>query len=431
MAKSSPMTLRNHVIYSVYVRNHCGVGTFNALLDDLPRIKDLGVDIIWLMPIHPIGVKNKKGSLGCPYAIQNYREINSEYGDLTSFKKLVESIHHLGMKCMIDVVFHHTSPDSDLYHKHPEFFYMKNGRVGNKVGDWYDIIDLDFSNIQLWHELIDTLKYWVSLGVDGFRCDVASLVPIDFWLMAREEVAKIKEDVLWLSETVEPHFVSDVRREGYYAASDSESYQAFDITYDYDGFLYFKNYLEGRNTLEDYLEKIRQQEYIYPNNYAKLRFIENHDQSRIKTLIPNGDLLKIWTAFMYFQKGPVLLYAGQEAQEIHRPSLFDLDPISWDNLNDDFVDYLKNLYKIKQKTIFANGYYHIHRIDKKGVIYATYEINNKILAGIFNVENKAGTIKVELPDGNYTNLVDGSPIMIEKGEIVLKNSAIILEIVSA
>ncbi len=151
MAKDTNKNLRNSVIYSVYIRNYGDNGIFKDLEEDLERLKKIGVDIIWLMPIHPIGVKNKKGSLGCPYAIKNYREVNPEYGTLEDFQSLIKSIHNLGMKCIIDVVYHHTSPDSYLLEAFPEYFYRKSdGSFGNKVGDWTDIIDLDYRNKELW-----------------------------------------------------------------------------------------------------------------------------------------------------------------------------------------------------------------------------------------------------------------------------------------
>ncbi len=429
MANDTCVSLRNNVIYSVYVRNHSKGGTFHDVMNDLPRIKELGVDTIWFMPIHPIGVVNKKGSLGCPYAIKDYKDVNPDYGDLDSFKKLVDSIHSHNMKCIIDVVYNHTSPDSVLYNKSPQFFYRKpNGDVGNKVADWYDIIDLDYSNKDLWVELIEALKFWVTLGVDGFRCDVAPLIPLEFWMEAKAEVEKINKDVIWLSETVDPGFINYIRQQNFYAASDSEIYQAFDITYDYDGFSYFKNYLEGQIPLNSYLEKLRQQEYIYPANYVKLRFLENHDQARIKKLIPQEDKLRMWTAFMYFQRGSVLLYAGQEAQETHTPSLFDVDLVTWNNLNSDFTSYLKTLYSIKQKDYFSKGYYTINKLDKDGVIYATYEYNNKAIVGVFNVEGKIGEVNLNIKDGNYTNLIDKTSVEVKDGKVQLSDTAVIFEV---
>ena len=150
MAAERKTELRNQAIYSVYLRNHTPEGSFRALVPDLDRIKALGTDIIWLMPIHPIGLKGRKGSLGSPYANRDYRSVNPEYGSLEDFKALAEEIHRRGMKCIIDVVYNHTSPDSLLYEQHPDWFYRRpDGRPGNRVGDWTDVIDLDYGKREL------------------------------------------------------------------------------------------------------------------------------------------------------------------------------------------------------------------------------------------------------------------------------------------
>ena len=141
MANNTDPRLQNQVIYSVYVRNHTPEGTFRTVIPDLDRIKSLGTDIVWFLPIHPIGEAGKKGSLGCPYANRDYRTVNPAYGTMEDFQALVDAIHARGMKCMIDVVYNHTSPDSTLVAEHPEFFYQKpDGKRGNKVGDWTDVV---------------------------------------------------------------------------------------------------------------------------------------------------------------------------------------------------------------------------------------------------------------------------------------------------
>ena len=156
---------------------------FKGLIADL-IIKDLGIDIVYLLPIHPIGLKDRKGEVGSPYAIYDYYEIAKENGSLDDFKLLVDEVHKRGMKLMIDIVFNHTSRDSILTQKHPEWFYHKpDGSFANRVGDWSDITDFDFSNREVWDYLIDVLKYWAQYA-DGFRCDVAPLLPLDFWLEA-------------------------------------------------------------------------------------------------------------------------------------------------------------------------------------------------------------------------------------------------------
>lgn len=428
MANNTNISLRNQVMYSVYVRNHGINGNFKDVEEDLERIKCLGTDIIWLMPIHPIGVKNKKGHLGCPYAIKNYREVNPEYGSLEDFKLLINKIHVLGMQCIIDVVYNHTSPDSWLVENHPEFFYRKpNGEMGNKVGEWTDVVDLDYNNKKLWEYQIETLKYWLNLGVDGFRCDVAPLVPLEFWLQARAEVAKVNENTIWLSETTHPKFILEMRENGFEGLSDSEIYQAFDITYDYDVNVEYLGYLRGENSLKEYVDKVSMQESMYPNNYVKLRFLENHDQPRVKGLIHDEELLKIWTGFLYFQKGCTLLYAGQEVQEVHTPSLFDIDKINWNGIKKDFVELLQTLGKIKKREIMAKGYYEIYTVCNKDITIASYKFLDKRLIGIFNLGKEHGEIAINAADGEYINLVDGTVVKVNKGKVELENKVLIFQ----
>ena len=170
MAVNTDKTLQHQLIYSVFVRNHTPEGTFRALERDLDRLSALGTDIVWLMPIHPIGEVGRKGTLGSPYAIRDYRGVNPEYGTVENFRHLVDAIHVRGMKCIIDVVYNHTSPDSVLAQTHPEwFFHDEQGRPSRHVADWWDVVDLDYTHKELWRYQIDTLKMWAEI-VDGFRC---------------------------------------------------------------------------------------------------------------------------------------------------------------------------------------------------------------------------------------------------------------------
>ena len=243
MAIDTSKSLRNKIMYQIYVRNFSEGGTFNDVVPQLDRIHDLGVDIIWFGPIHPIGKKARKGDLGSPYAISDYRAVNPEYGTLEDFKNLVKEIHAHGMKCMIDVVYNHTSPDSVLVSEHPDWFYHKpDGSFGNHVGDWSDIVDLDYNNRDLWDYQIDTLKMWADI-VDGFRCDVAPMIPLEFWERARAEIAGVHPDCLWLSESIEPEFLIALREMGLCALSDSEIFRAFDVSYEYDVYGDMINYV--------------------------------------------------------------------------------------------------------------------------------------------------------------------------------------------
>ena len=229
MAENTPAALQKQLIYSLYVRAHTDEGTFLSLIPDLDRIRALGADWIWFLPIHPIGEKGKKGSLGCPYANRDYRTTNPAYGSVEEFRFLCDEIHRRGMKVMIDVVYNHTSPDAVLLEEHPDFYYRDaEGKPGNRIGDWADVIDLDYRNHALWDYQIESLQFWASI-VDGFRCDVASFVPLDFWRAARAAVARVNPGCVWLAETVHMSFGNFARREGFTSSRDTEAFDAFDI----------------------------------------------------------------------------------------------------------------------------------------------------------------------------------------------------------
>lgn len=425
MAFNTDKTLRNQVMYSVFVRNYSQEGTFEGVRKDLQRIKDLGVDIIWLMPVHPLGEKARKGVLGSPYAIKNYREINPEFGTMDDFKALVSDIHSLGMKCIIDVVYNHTSPDSWLSVHHPEWFYHKeDGSFGNRVGDWTDIIDLDYSNKALWDYQIDTLKMWAEI-VDGFRCDVASLVPLEFWERAREEVSKVRENCIWLSESIEHGFIRYIRSQGMTALSDSEIYRAFDIAYDYDTAGDFVDSLLQKISLADYAKVLNLQETIYPDNYVKLRFLENHDRPRAHQLIADERALRVWTAFMYFQKGMPLVYNGQEVGEKHLPSLFDKDTIDW-SVKADLTPLMKKLSDIRRDEIFANSDYSVSAVGEDVLVAVHKTLNNKI-TGVFPVKASSTLVSVDVPDGTYTDLISGEKAEVKFGMLSVLSEAVIIK----
>ena len=423
MAKNTEISLRNKVIYSVYVRNHTNDGTFNAVAEDLDRIKSLGTDIIWFMPIHPIGVKNKKGSLGCPYANKDYRTTNPEYGTMDDFKSLVEKIHAKGMKCIIDVVYNHTSPDSNLSVEHPEFFYRKpDGNFGNKVGDWSDIIDLDYSNKELWQYQIDSLVMWAKI-VDGFRCDVASFVPVEFWKQAREAVAKVNPDCIWLAESVHSSFNVFSRKSGIYTASDYELFDAFDMEYDYDIREVFDKYLKGETSLSHYLDMFNYQEAIYPQNYDKMRCLENHDQPRICHYVKEKSDLENYTAFLYFLKGSTLIYAGQEFGCDETPSLFDKDVFPR-NTGIDLSNLFAKLDTIKKTVLDDDDYFKADADDENDIAILERDNNKKV--GIFSLKSKSADVKVDLPDGDYKNEISGETVTVSNGKVHCNGKAIII-----
>ena len=186
---------KNAVIYEVNVRQYTPEGTFKAFEKYLPKLKALGVDILWLMPVNPIGQVNRKGSLGSYYAVQDYKGINPEFGTLADFKHLINKIHSLKMHVIIDWVADHTSPDNVWLKDHKDFFLKDaNGKIISPVADWTDVIGLDYKNKELWNYMTDAMAFWIKeCDIDGFRCDVAAMVTNAFWIDAYPKLNKIKK----------------------------------------------------------------------------------------------------------------------------------------------------------------------------------------------------------------------------------------------
>jgi len=425
MAKETNIRLRSDVIYSIYVRNHTPEGTFRAVIPDLDRIKALGTDIIWFMPIHPIGVKGKKGSLGCPYANRDYRTVNPEYGTMEDFKALVDEIHTRGMKCIIDVVYNHTSPDSTLASEHPEFFYHKeDGSMGNHVGEWTDVVDLDYTCRELWDYQIQSLVMWAGI-VDGFRCDVASLVPVEFWCKARQAVEQVRPGCIWLAETVFSGMGQFCRKSGMYYANDYEMYEAFDMEYDYDVWEVFVKYLKGEIRLSHYIDMLNFQEEHYPTEYIKMRCLENHDQPRICSFVKDEQALSNYTAMLYFLKGSTLLYAGQEYENDHLPSLFDKDLMERAT-GKDLSGLMGNLYAIKKTLLSHEDYFKGGADDAHDIAILERDDCRRKKLGVFSLKGKSADVKVSFADGTYRNHVGGELVTVHGGIIRCEGRPIIL-----
>lgn len=425
MAQNTPNSTRNLVIYEIYVRNHGPHGNFSDVQEDLERIKDLGVDIIWFMPIHPIGKLNKKGTLGCPYSISDYREVNPEYGSRGDFSRLIVKAHSLGLKVMIDVVYNHTSHDSVLVKDHPNWYHQDAlGNPVTTVPDWSDVIDLKHPNPDLWKYLIDSLVMWAKFGVDGFRCDVASLIPEEFWVEARAQVEKVKPGVIWLAESVHAGFVEQRRLVDLFAISDSEVYRGFDLTYDYDIFTVWQAVVKNQLPVSRFLEMLRFQDAIYPANFNKLRFVENHDQARIMKMVPERNKALAWTAFAAFNRGAFLIYGGQESAAVQTPSLFEIDKVEWKNY--ELSSFLTTIAKLKKDPAQQFGKFVILSADP--AIQAVWKYEEGNLFGVFNVNGEHGQIEVNLPDGEYIDLISELSCTVKQGKLQLPDTAFVFRV---
>lgn len=427
MAQTTPQSIRNLVIYEIYVRNHGPNGTFADVSADLPRIREMGVDVIWFMPIHPIGERHKKGRLGCPYSIRDYREVNPEYGTKEEFRLLVQYAHALGLKVMIDVVYNHTAHDADLIDAHPQWYHRdENGRPVTTVPEWSDVIDLVYDDAALWEYQIETLRQWVRLGVDGFRCDVAPVVPLDFWRRARHEVAQINPHVIWLAESVHVDFILERRRRGLRAHSDGEIHAAFDLSYDYDIWPLWQKAVQEPALVPLYFAALWQQRGLLPAHAVKMRCVENHDQPRIMQQAPSRAQALAWTAFQAFNEGAFLIYAGQESENVHTPDLFDVDKIRWGGYT--LQSFLTKLCQLKKDPVQQTGQFTL--LTAQPTLSAVWQAADAALYGAFNVAGVVDVMPTPLPDGEYEDLLSepAQTVTVRDGEMAAPETAVILRV---
>jgi cyclomaltodextrinase len=315
IARSSRDWVGDGVIYQIFPRDFSPAGNFSGVTAQLDRLKDLGVTILWLMPIHPIGQEKKKGTIGSPYAVRDYYGVNPDYGTKEDLKKLIAESHRRGMKVIIDIVANHTSWDSVLM-KHPDWY--KHDAKGNITYpyDWYDIAALNYASPELRKYMTDMLKYWIrEFDLDGFRCDVAGEVPTDFWENARAELDRIKPDIVLLAEAHKAEL----------------EVKAFDLDYSWPLHSALTNVLQGRGRATDLREAWEQEAREWPRGALHMRFSDNHDERRAIARFGEPAALSA-SAMMFTLDGVPLIYNGMEVgdtTESGAPALFERLPIFW------------------------------------------------------------------------------------------------------
>jgi len=314
-ARPAPDWVRDGVIYEIYPRAFSEQGNFSGITARLDHLKDLGVTILWLMPIHPIGQEKKKGSIGSPYAVRDYYGLNPDYGSKDDLKKLIAESHRRGMKVIIDIVANHTSWDSVLM-KHPEFY--KRDAQGNITYpfDWFDIAALNYDNRELRQYMTEMLKYWIrEFDLDGFRCDVAGEVPTDFWENARAELDKIKPNIFMLAEAHKPELLV----------------KAFELDYSWPMHSVLTSVLQGRAPASELRQVWEREVKEWPRGAIHLRFSDNHDERRAVARFGEPAALAA-SALVFTIDGVPLLYNGMEVgdtTESGAPALFEKLPIFW------------------------------------------------------------------------------------------------------
>lgn len=315
-ARHSAAWVRSGVIYEINPRTFSASGDFRGVEAQLPRLKELGITILWLMPIHPVGQLKKKGTLGSAYAVRDYYAINPDYGTAADLKHLVQAAHAGGFKIIIDIVANHTAWDSVLM-KHPEFYkHDSEGHIISPVADWSDVAGLDYHNAELRKYMIEMLKYWLrDFDLDGFRCDVASMVPVDFWEEARRQLETIKPEIIMIAEAHQPDLLV----------------HAFDLDYAWPFHSTLTDVFENGTPASALKDSWQQTRKEYPKGAMEMRFSDDHDEKRaIARFGERGTLAA--SALVFTMDGVPLLYNGMEAgdtTESGAPALFEKLPVFW------------------------------------------------------------------------------------------------------
>lgn len=411
-ARPSEDWVRDAVIYEVYLRSFSKEGSFKALQRRLPELKDLGVTVVWLMPIHPVGELNRKGTLGSPYAVQDFYEVNPEFGTLDDFKSLVNEVHKQGMKIIIDLVINHTSWDSRLITEHTDWF-TKN-RVGAIIApnpDWHDVADLNYNQHELRKYMIQMMEYWVrDIGIDGYRCDVAELVPTDFWDLARKQLDKIKP-VMMLSEgTLPEHHV-----------------EAFDLTYSWNVYDVFEKIIKGSTLITVFDDVFKNESFQFPQSSLRLRFNTNHDKNAwdnpaIIKFTPQG--AKATAVFTFTYPGVPLVYNGEEAGNDKKLDLFEKVEIDWSK-NPDFRRLYKQLSTLRatHAALRRGEFVRVENSDNQKVYSFLRKLQDDQVVVVINFSTRERQVELKIPEsikGDIKEYFSGATMQALQGKLALK-----------
>lgn len=384
-------------IYEVNIRQYSKAGDFKGFEKHLPRLKEMGVDVLWLMPIFPIGKLKRKGSLGSYYSVRDYRAVNPDYGTMDDLVSLVQKAHEMGMHVILDWVANHTAWDNQLIFDHPDW-YTKDS-LGNFVSpfNWSDVADLNYNNQDLRTYMINSMKFWVNKAdIDGFRCDVAGLVPTDFWNKTRKELDKIKP-MFMLAEAEKPELLE----------------KAFDMDYGWKLFHIMNEIAKGNDNANDIENYFLESDSTYPKNAYRMYFTSNHDENSWSGTVYErlDDGAKAFAVLTATVPGMPLIYSGQEACLNKRLKFFDKDLIDWKQC--DFAGLYATLLKLKKENkALWNGdkggeMIRVHTSNDKAVYSFVRQKDEDKIFVVLNLTDKTQNIKFKgkLFVGNYKNVL--------------------------
>lgn len=407
----------NLPIYEVNVRQYTSSGTFEQFSTHLDRLKELGAGILWFMPIHPIGIQNRIGSLGSYYSVKDYYGVNSEFGTLEEFKTLVDSIHAKGMYVLLDWVANHTSWDNELTINHPDWYIKdNNGNFTPPPGtNWSDVIQLDYSKPELRTYMIDAMKFWVdSIGVDGFRCDAVSFMPLDFWSTAIAELKNIRSDIFILAEDNGTQYNT----------------AGFDMTYAWNLYGFgngiLPNIVAGTNNANVLNTYSTQENSYYPAPYYRTYFTSNHDENSWYGTVYElfGSAAENFAVLTSTFRSMPLIYGGQEAGLNHRLAFFDKDQIVWQQ--SPLSDIYQRLFLLKKRNkALWNGaaggqLVRVTTTNNPAIFSFVRQKDDCKVFAIFNLTNveQSVTLQGTLFPGSYRNVFTDDSVQFNENDIV-------------
>ena len=393
---------RNANIYEVNIRQYTPEGTINAFVEYMPRLKEMGVDILWLMPVFPISEKNRKGSMGSYYAVADYRAVNPEFGTMKDLKNMVNKAHEMGMHVILDWVANHTGWDNFLINEHPEWYTQNDkGEIVMPEGtDWSDTADLNYENQDMRKYMIESLKFWITnADVDGFRCDVAGWIPTDFWEKARKELDAVKP-VFMLAEDGGHELLEN----------------AFDMGYGWDFHHIMNEVAKGEknaNDMEAFFTKI---DTVFPADSYLMNFITNHDENSWNGTVEErmGEGGKAFAVLTFTMPGMPLIYSGQEAGMNKRLKFFEKDEIDWTNMK--LTSFYKELISLKknnkalQNGVKGGKLVRINSDQNEKIFAFSREAEGDKVVVILNLSKDAvkATLDMGTNAGNYACFKDGN-----------------------
>ena len=406
-----PEWSRTAVMYEANIRQFTKEGTFKAFAQHLPRLKKMGVDVIWLMPIHPISKVKRKGTLGAYYATSGYQQVHPMYGTLEDFKALVEQVHELDMYILMDWVARYTGYDHPWTKEHPDwYFHNKKGELIPVKPQWWDCAALDYRNPEMRAKMIEMMKWWVTeFDIDGYRCDVAHGIPVDFWNKARQELDKVKK-VFLLSEAEAPAL----------------QLNAFDACYTFDiynGFYLRVHRGEAKaSDLKDYIQSVNKR---FCSDSYHLNYTTNHDENAAGSSQRRlGDASRALAVITFTLPGMPLIYGMQEASYDQKVQFFEKDEIDWSRFeNEEFYTKLTKLKKQNPalRAGLQGGKMVFNTANNNNVVIYTRDAEDNKVTTIVNITPEVQNVDFSATPGKYIDYFDNVEITLNhKNSMILK-----------